>query len=197
MIAFSEQLLERRLLGRLRKGNREAFAEIVKQHGPRMMAVIRRFLNEHDSHDALQDALLSAYRSIGRFHSASRLATWLHRIAVNAALMRIRAAKRREECSIDEFLPRFGALDGRRVVGANWGAVSDRGIDRVETREFVLSAIARLPEAHRAILLLRDIEERSTEETARLLDISEANVKTRLHRARQALRSLLEVHFAS
>lgn len=196
MIAFSEQLLERRLLGRLRKGDREAFAEIVKQHSPRMMAVIRRFLNEHDSNDALQDALLSAYRAIGRFHSSSRLATWLHRIAVNAALMRIRATKRREECSIDELLPRFGA-DGRRVAIANWGLVADHGIDQAETREFVRSAIARLPEVHRAILILRDIEERSTEETARLLEISEANVKTRLHRARQALRSLLEVHFAS
>lgn len=193
MIAFSEELLERRLLGRLRKGDREAFAQLVKEHAPRMMAVIRRFLNEHDSHDALQEALLSAFRSIKRFQHAARLTTWLHRIAVNSALMRIRSARRRDECSIEELSPRFGA-EGLSVAGAGFLATHDREAERTETREFVRSAIARLPESHRAILILRDLEERSTEETARALAISEANVKTRLHRARQALKGLLQTH---
>lgn len=191
MIALSPHLLERRLISRLRNGDAAAFEELVREHGPKMLAVIRRFLQEHDSNDALQDALLAVFRSISRFHNEARLATWLHRIAVNAALMRIRATKRRDECSIDE-LASCGDRQrhGENLPSSRFARHQEACIDS-ETRELVRTCISRLPEAHREVLMLRDIAEKSTEETAAELDISKANVKTRLHRARMALKELL------
>ncbi len=194
MIALSPQLLERRLLNRLRNGDADAFEELVREHGPKMLAVIRRFLQEHDSNDALQEALLSVFRSIGRFHNDSRLATWLHRIAVNSALMRIRATKRREECSIDDLPSCSDRQRFRESVRSPWLMANPEPRIDSETRELVRHCIDRLPEAHREVLLLRDIDEKSTEETAEALAISKANVKTRLHRARAALKELLVAH---
>jgi RNA polymerase sigma-70 factor (ECF subfamily) len=118
----------------------------------------------------------------------------LHRITVNAALMKLRSKKRKIERSIDDLLPRFKD-DGHMADGASqWAVTHDTAVASRETRELVRHGIEQLPEAHRTILLLRDIEGRSTEETAKLLDISSAAVKTRLHRARQALRTLLDPH---
>lgn len=184
------------LLTRLKDGHDSAFEELVREHSPRMLAVIRRYLpQEHDALDALQDAFTSVFRSLALFKGESSLATWLHRIAVNAALMRLRTKKRRHESLIEDLLPRY-LLDGHREqVRANWAITVDCGIDQLETREIVRQCMEHLPESYRAILMLRDIEERSTEETAELLELSIPNVKTRLHRARQALRELLDAQF--
>jgi RNA polymerase sigma-70 factor, ECF subfamily len=197
MIAESEIARESRLIKRLRGRACGAFEELVHEHGPRMLAVIRRFLpQDHDSHDALQDAYVSAFKAVDRFHGQARLTTWLHRIAVNAALMRIRSQKRRQETPIDDLLPRYLTEGHRESVRANWAVASEKSNDDAETRELVRKSIERLPESYRAILVLRDIEERSTDETAEILNLTPANVKTRLHRARQALKELLEAHFA-
>jgi RNA polymerase sigma-70 factor (ECF subfamily) len=173
-------------------GDQTACARIVKCYGPQMMSVTRRFMRcESDCNDALQDAFISAFKSLGRFEATSRLSTWLHRITVNACLMKLRSAGTRKETSIDELLPTFDwrGHHTRRVpeVGDPSGE-----IETDEMRTLVRNAIDQLPEAYRTVLLMRDIEELETTETARLLDTTENNVKTRLHRARQALRTLLE-----
>ncbi len=158
-----------------------------------MLAVARRFLPvEDDARDAVQDAFLSAFRSIDRFQGQSRLSTWLHRIVVNASLMKIRSRSRRPEALIDDLLPGFledGHLAAPAVV---WETPADDSIARRELRELVLTNIHQLPESYRNVLLLRDIEEFDTQETAELVGISPNAVKTRLHRARLALRGLLE-----
>jgi RNA polymerase sigma-70 factor (ECF subfamily) len=193
MIALSELVGERRLIERLKQQDATAYEELVQRHGPSMLRVIRRYLpQEHDSDDALQDALLSIFRAIGRFQSEAKLGTWLHRIAVNAALMRIRSRKRRNEQSVEELFGRAGQGRGEECDLAKIAtATPARQLDE-ETREWVRKGIAQLSEPHRAVLQLRDLEERSTEEAAKLLSISKANVKTRLHRARQALKALLQ-----
>jgi RNA polymerase sigma-70 factor, ECF subfamily len=184
------------LLTRLRTGDGAAFETMVREFGPRMLAVIRRFLpQDADSHDALQDAFISAFKAIGKFQGDSSLGTWLHRIAVNSALMKLRSQKRRNEKPIEDFLPKFVNDGHRENALAAWAVTHDNVAVDNETRELVLKSIDKLPESYRAILLLRDIEERSTEETAQLLDLSVNNVKTRLHRARQALREILDQHF--
>jgi RNA polymerase sigma-70 factor (ECF subfamily) len=180
----------------LRAGHEAAFEAVVRQFGGRMLAVARRILgNEIDAQDAVQDAFLVAFRSLGRFEGRSTLATWLHRIAVNCALMRIRSQKRSRERPIEDFLPQFLADGHRQNPGSAWAITYDSAVADNETRELVRQSIDALPESYRLILLLRDIEERTTEETAELLELSVANVKTRLHRARQALRELLDQHF--
>src|SRR5512135_3173100 len=96
------------LVARLRAGDGAAFESVVRSHGPRLLAVARRFLrNEQDAQDALQDAFLSAFRSIDGFQGEARLSTWLHRIVVNAALMKLRSRKGRTEEPIDDLLPQF------------------------------------------------------------------------------------------
>jgi RNA polymerase sigma-70 factor (ECF subfamily) len=182
-----------RLLGRLRAGDPLASEALVRQHGGRMLAVARRLLGcEEDSADAVQDAFLSAFRSLDAFEGNSTLGTWLHRIVVNACLMKLRARSRSRTVPIDELLPAFDEAGHHARPVRPWAEQAPAQLARAETRAAVRACIARLPEPYRTVLLLRDIEELDTEQTARQLGVSPGAVKTRLHRARQALRALLE-----
>jgi len=184
------------LVVRLRAGDGAAFEELVRQEGGRMLAVARRLLrSEEDARDALQDAFVSAFKSIDRYTGDARLSTWLHRITVNAALMKLRTQRRRPERSIETLLPAFKEDGHQANPPAPWRETAESLLDQKETRELVRRKIDELPDDHRTVLLLRDIEELDTEETARLLSVSVSAVKTRLHRARQALRTLLEPAF--
>jgi len=184
------------LLARLRAGEDEAFEELVRQNAARLLVVARRYLSsEEDAQDAVQDAFLSAFRSIGQFQGDARLSTWLHRITVNAALMKLRSRRRKPEEPIDELLPGFLEDGHMTQAPAAWRPLTDELLARAETRGRVLASIESLPDSFRHVLMLRDIEGLDTEETARILGISTNAVKTRLHRARQALRKLLDPHF--
>ena len=189
---------ESALLARLRAGDEGAFEHVVRTYGGRLLAVARRILgSEDDARDAVQDAFLSAFRSLDRFEGGARLSTWLHRIVVNASLMKLRTRRRKPEQSIETLLPAFledGHFDERF---ASWSEPVDHALERRETRAEVRAQIAQLPETYRTVLVMRDIEELDTEETARQLGISPNAVKIRLHRARQALRTLLAPHFRS
>lgn len=181
------------LLAGLRRRDPQAFETLVRCHGGRLLAVARRILgNEEDARDALQDALLGALRGLDRFDGRSRLATWLHRIVTNAALMKLRARRRRPELPLADTTTRGG--DGEAPAEPPAATVApdgERSLLREEERRRVRHAIDRLPEAYRAALLLRDVEELSTREAARLLGINENALKIRLHRARRALLALL------
>ncbi len=185
---------ETALLARLRAGEEGAFETMVRAFGGRLLAAARRLLgNEEDARDAVQEAFLSAFRALGRFEGEARLSTWLHRIVLNASLMRLRTRRRRPEVSIDELLPRF-LEDGHAADAAQEWKLPLDAVARRETRDLVRRSIDRLPDSYRSVLLLRDVEELDTDETARLLGLSVSAVKTRLHRARQALRALLDAH---
>ena len=188
-----EQDEEARLLAYVRAGDEEASAALVRKYGGRMLAVARRFLRcEEDSADAVQDAFLSAFRSLVRFEGNSSLGTWLHRIVVNSCLMKLRAQSRSRQIPIDDLLPTFDETGHHTRPVRRWEDQALLQLSREETRVQVRACIDRLPESYRTVLLLRDIEELDTEETAKQLEITPAAVKTRLHRARQALRTLLE-----
>lgn len=180
------------LLERLLAKDERAFEELTREHAPRMLAVAKRFLrHDEDAADAVQEAFLSAFKSLSRFAGDSTLSTWLHRITVNVCLMMIRSKSRRPSLSIDELLPTFDETGHHAVSPGRWG---ENALDRVcaeETRAQTRSLIERLPAPYREVLLLRDVVEWDTEATARHLNIGVGVVKTRLHRARQALRALL------
>jgi RNA polymerase sigma-70 factor (ECF subfamily) len=186
---------ESKLLERLLAGEEQAYEELVRSYGGRMLAVARRFLPvEEDARDAVQDAFLSAFRGIHRFEGSAQLSTWLHRIVVNASLMKLRTRRRKPEQSIEDLLPGY-LEDGHFERPASpWRTDDLDPAEQAELRDLVLRNIHSLPEGHRNVLLLRDIEGLDTEEAAELLEISPGAVKTRLHRARQALRELLEPH---
>jgi RNA polymerase sigma-70 factor (ECF subfamily) len=188
-----------RLLVRLRAGEDAAFDELVRMAGGRMLAVGRRMLSrEEDAQDAVQEAFLSAFKSLEQFDGRSLLTTWLHRIVVNVCLMKLRSQRRRggPERSIEEFLPTFLADGHQARACAAWKPSASSGIEGAEVRDLVRAKINELPEQYRVVLMLRDIEELSTEETADALNMTTNAVKTRLHRARQSLRALLSPHFS-
>jgi len=137
----------------------------------------------------VQEAFLSAFRSIDRFQGNARLSTWLHRIVVNAALMKLRTRRRKPEEPIDALLPGFLPDGHREERSGPWQPSA--ALERREQQALVRAAIDRLPDSYRTVLLLRDIEELDTAEVAEMLGLSPAVVKTRLHRARLALRELL------
>jgi len=181
------------LVARLQAGDPDAFETLVRVHGGRLLSVARRFLpNNEDAQDAVQEAFIKAFRAIGTFEERAQLHTWLHRILVNTALMKIRSRKRRPEESIDDLLPAFQADGHQTTESREW---SDAIFERKETAALVRRAIAQLPDQYRLVLTLRDIEERDTLETATALGTTTTVVKVRLHRARQALRTLLDREF--
>ncbi len=184
------------LLARMQAGDDDAFEACVRAYSGQLLAVARRILShEEDARDAVQDAFLSAFKGIGRFDGLSRISTWLHRIVVNAALSRLRTRRRRPETSIEDLLPHFAEGEHQIDPPAPWKATSVAILQEQEARDMVRGCINRLPETYRIVLVLRDIEGLSTEETAQLLDTTLGVVKTRLHRARQALRSFLDPYF--
>lgn len=186
---------EASLIAALRRGDETAFETLVRIHAGRMLAVAMRYLSSHDeAQDAVQDAFLAAFKALPGFDGRSLLATWLHSIVVNSALMKLRSNRRRPERSIDDLLPQF-LEDGHRVSPSSRWKNAEAELEKTETRQVVRDQIAKLPESYRTVLLLRDIEGYDTETTARMLETTEPAVKVRLHRARQALRSLLDPLF--
>jgi RNA polymerase sigma-70 factor, ECF subfamily len=189
----ADRSTDRELVERLRAKDESAYEEVIDRFGGRMLSVARRFLSsEDDARDAVQEAFASAVESISGFAGDALLSTWLHRIVVNAALMQLRRRRRKPEVSIDALLPEFDK-NGRWVAHNGPLSISlDEVMERRESRELVRHAIAQLPESYRTILMLRDIEDLDSEEVAGTLGITYNAVKVRLHRARQALRTLIE-----
>jgi RNA polymerase sigma-70 factor (ECF subfamily) len=183
--------VEARLVAALQRGEPEAFATLVREHGRPLLATARRMLgNDDDANDALQETFLSAFRAIAAFEAKSRLGTWLHRIAVNTVLMKLRARRRRPEITIGDLVPQFTADGHHAEPPCPWSEQIARLHSR-ESRSILWRGIERLPDAYREVLVLRDIEGLSTEETSLHLGATCNAVKIRLHRARQALRTLL------
>ncbi|NUQ38581.1 MAG: sigma-70 family RNA polymerase sigma factor [Caldilineales bacterium] len=186
---------EEALLQGLRRGERHACACMLKHFASRVYAVALRMMGDpQEAEEVLQDTFISACKNIAHFESRSSLATWLHRIAVNAALMRLRKRKR-YEVSIDAPIETLEGEDIPRQIEDWRHYPADRLLD-AETRQVLQEAIAALPETLRTVYVLRELEGYSTQEAAEMLHISENAAKVRLHRARLALREQLTPYFA-
>lgn len=180
------------LVARLRRGENAAFEALVRRHGAAMLAVARRLVrNEEDARDVVQEAFLHAFRAAGEFRADAKVSTWLHRIVVNAALMRLRSASRRPEGHLDDLLPTFDAAGAHAAAVVPLPVTTEDAVAREDLRAHVRACVERLPAAYRAVIVLRDFEDLSTAETATALGISENAAKIRLHRARQALATLV------
>ncbi|MCH7600859.1 MAG: sigma-70 family RNA polymerase sigma factor, partial [Myxococcales bacterium] len=179
---------ESSLLQRLRAGEEDAYHELLRVHGGRLLVVARRLMrSEEDARDCVQDAFLSAFRSIDRFEAKAQLGTWLYRILVNACLMRLRARKRTPEELVDPQTPEFDQYGFRNGPSEMSPLSVEDLLEREEVRETLRKAIDGLPDNYRIVLILRDIEELDTAETAEKLGMTPGAVKVRLHRARLAL----------
>jgi len=188
---------ESEVLDGMRHGDDDAFELILRRYGARMLATARRLVgNEEDARDTVQDAMLSAFKAVGAFNGGAQIGTWLHRIVVNSALMRLRTRKRKPEASIEDLLPTYEA-DGHRVLQSRGEPFPDEALERTQLLSLLRSCAAELPDVYRQVYMLRDIEERSSEEVAEAMGLTTNAVKIRLHRARQALMTLVRARYAS
>ena len=186
----SATLSDRQLVARLRSGEEAAFEEILRRYEVKVYSLARGLThNEDDARDALQDTFLSVFKNFGRFKEESSLSTWIYRIAVNAALMKIR--KRRQDdktVPIDEYMPSFDETGHRVAVVPDWHPAVDQLLLNKELGELLREWIGELAPEYRTVFLLRDQEGLSNEEVGAVLKLSVPAVKSRLHRARIYLR---------
>jgi RNA polymerase sigma-70 factor (ECF subfamily) len=151
--------------------------------------------HREDAEEVAQETLLRVFESFDHLREPERVRSWVFRIAKNACLMKRRKSvfAPARELSLDDFLPGMNDADGRtKIEIADWSRLPDRRMLDAEMKEALARAIGGLPETYRAVILLRDVEELSTAETAQILDLTEDVVKTRLHRARLAVRQELD-----
>ena len=186
------------LVAALRRGDPTAAEDLVAAYGDRACRLATRITrNAQDAEEVVQDAFLSVIRKIDTFRGDSAFGSWLYRIVANAGYQRCQRRRGRgADVSLDRLLPEFDA-HGRHVAPvADWSMSVDDPARQTELRMVLSTAIDELPADYRAVVLLRDVEGLSTQETAEALGLTVVNVKTRLHRARLFLRKRLEARLS-
>ncbi len=188
------------LVGRAQKGDLLSFETLVERHEDRLYRLAVRLLrNDNDAREVLQEAFLSAWQNLGAFAGRAQFGSWIYRVTLNAALMLLRSRKRRPTISVED-VPE-GTIDQALSTGnserggSDWIRRPDDQLASEELKEHLQEALGQLPEILRVVFVLRDVEELSTEETAVALGITVQAVKTRLHRARLALRAAISNYF--
>lgn len=192
MINLSDQVL----IERVRAGDYQAFESLVTRYEAKIYRLaIRMLRNPQDAEDALQETFLQVFRGLASFEGRSQFSTWLFRLATNVCLMKIR--HRETEPSkllpLDDYLPKLEEGDTPQIM--DWADRPEEALLSKESREKMMEALDKLPAEYRAVFILRDIEGFSNAETGESLGISVAAVKSRLHRARLALRGMLSGYF--
>ncbi len=183
------------LVTSLKRGDTAAFEEILRRYERKVFSLARSLTrNDSDAEDALQETFLSVYAKIRSFKEESSLSTWIYRIAANAALMKIRSRRTREEktVSIDDYMPKYDKSGHRVAAVPDWPPRGDDVLVRRELAGFLRDSIRALEPEYRTVFILRDQEELSNEEVARILRLSVPAVKSRLHRARLFLRERIK-----
>ena len=182
----------------LLSGRAEAFEQFVAHFRTKIFQYTWLMCGQReDAEEVAQETLLKVFQKLNQLEDPQHVRPWVFRIARNECLMMRRKSvfAPSRELSLDDFLP-VGDHDGehRHLQIADWSALPDDRLLRTELREEIDRSIRELPELYRAVILLRDVEELSTEETARILEVTPDVVKTRLHRARLALRQKLDLY---
>lgn len=184
---------EHLLVTAAKSGDMAAFEELVNRYEGKILRLARNITgNREDAEDAMQDAFLKAYSHLNGFHQDSRFYTWLVRIAANEALMRLRK-RRPGQFSLDE--PVEGETDLMPREVEDWRPNPEREYAQAELQTLMAEVVEKMEPQYRIVLVLRDVEELSTQETADALEISVTNVKSRLLRARLKLREKMNRHF--
>jgi RNA polymerase sigma-70 factor, ECF subfamily len=182
------------LVERARTGDAAAFSELVQRYERKIYRLAKHITqNDEDAEDVLQESFLKAYTHLDSFHGDSKFYTWLVRIAVNEALMKLRKRKSDKTVSLDEPQDTGEDLVQREI--AVWEDDPEKKYSREELADILNTAVQSLKPSFRTVFVLRDIEELSTEDTAETLGISIPAVKSRLLRARLQLREKLTRHF--
>lgn len=191
---------DRTLLDKAVAGDAGALEALMGRHAGRVYRLAYGITrNPADAEEVVQDVFLTVVRKGGSFEGQAALATWMYRVTMNAALNRRRGKRRELEVSLEEHLPTYtenGHRAGDRSdLLVDWSSTPEERVLSGESRRVLENAIDSLPDHYRAVLVLRDVEDLSNEEVASIVGDSLASVKSRLHRARMALREQLTRHF--
>ena len=178
------------------KGESAAFSELISLYGSRLLLKAKQMLgNEADAQDCVQDCYIQVIRNISSFRGEADLFSWMYKILVNSCLQKMRKRTTADMVSIESLLPEFDQDDCR--IEPLWNSIptTEEVFQQNHARKTILESIESLPESYRDVLYLRDIEGYSTLEVSDALSISEGATKVRLHRARSALKKILEPFF--
>lgn len=189
--------LERSLLRRLRDRDERAFRELLELHRDRVYNITFRMLgNRAEAEDVAQEVFISVFKTIDQFREESKFSTWLYRVAVNHCKNRIKYLARRHDRDRDELDESSHAHQANgAVVGAPVRAAQpDRALEGAQMERLLQEAIGNLDDDHRIVVVLRDVEDLSIEEICEITGLPDGTVKSRLHRARLALRKKLQRH---
>ncbi len=177
-----------------KQGNMAAFEELVRRHTRKMFNIALHITkSQEDAEEVVQDVFVNAFKNLDRFEERAQFSTWLTRIAINTALMKVRGRARYKTVSLSE--PEDGEAQIALEQIVDWGPDPEQQYCRSELKEILIKALDSLPDHYRTIFVLRDIEGFSIVETAELLDLSTTAVKARLIRARLQLHERLNEHF--
>jgi RNA polymerase sigma-70 factor (ECF subfamily) len=187
--------LERSLLRRLRDRDEQAFRELLALHRDRVFNITFRMLgNRAEAEDVAQEVFISVFKTIEQFREEAKLTTWLYRVAVNHCKNRIKYLARRrdrERAELDDNVQHGAVAAGSAPPTA---ALPDRALAGAQLERLLQEAIGDLEEDHRVVVILRDVEDLSIEEICDITGLPDGTVKSRLHRARLALRKKLQRH---
>lgn len=186
----NEELNDLELIARFTKGCTVSYEELVNRYETKVHNLAMRLTrNAEDAEEVLQDVFVTVYRKIEGFEGKAKFSSWLYRITVNAAFMKLRKRKQDQSISLDDMLPH---IQNKAITQRNaFGARSDSLALNNEIRDALEQAISKLPEDYRAVFILRDIDGLSNKEVGEILSLSIPAVKSRLHRSRLMLRRRL------
>jgi RNA polymerase sigma-70 factor (ECF subfamily) len=189
--------LERSLLRRLRDRDERAFRELIDAHRDLVFNITFRMLgNRAEAEDVAQEVFITVFKTIHAFREESRFSTWLYRVTVNQCKNRIKYLARRHDRDRDELDETANGVNGSTggSIGAPTPSAPDRALAGAQMERLLQDAIASLDEEHRVVVVLRDVEDLSIEEICAITELPDGTVKSRLHRARLALRKKLQRH---
>lgn len=182
----SKQLTDEEVVERVRAGDLAMYEVLMRRYNQRLYRTARAILHDDaDAEDVMQDAYVRAYTHLDQFAGRSAFSTWLTRIAVHEALTRLRSRNRHPQVDVTEYDREISMKTSSNSLDPEQSASTG------QLREFLEEAVLNLPENYRTVIMLRDIEELSTAETAEALDLTEDNVKVRLHRGHGMIRNWL------
>jgi len=187
--------LERSLLRRLRDRDERAFRELLELHRDRVYNITFRMLgNRAEAEDVAQEVFISVFKTIDQFREESKFSTWLYRVAVNHCKNRIKYRARRYDRAHEELDEMSHQANGAVVGAPARAAQPDRALEGAQLERLLQEAISNLDDDHRIVVVLRDVEDLSIEEICDITGLPDGTVKSRLHRARLALRKKLQRH---
>jgi len=186
---------ERSLLKRLRDRDERAFRELVSQHRDRVFNITYRMLgNRAEAEDVAQEVFITVFKTIDTFREESKFSTWLYRVAVNQCKNRIKYLARRHDRDRDELDETTQGSGSNGAIGSAVPRSPDSALAGMQMEQVLRDAINDLDEDQRLVVILRDVEDLSIEEICAITDMPDGTVKSRLHRARLALRKKLQRH---